>query len=167
LQDGASDESPDDGDLEDEQEDPGEELETFMAAWRAKKKTNDHRLSRGFAPKGAGKSAPSSGSASKTSESPSSLGLEARKASSRCADCKQLGHWKGDPECPNVQKGKTPKFDKDKKRTEKKPNKVHWIGMVSLVEKASSEPAARILSIVKRPDADEVRVIFLAERMRT
>ena len=84
-----------------------------------KKKTNDHRLSRGFAPKGAGKSSPAPGSPSKSSES-SSSGLEARMASSRCADCKQLGHWKGDPECPNVEKGKTPKFDKEKKRPEKK-----------------------------------------------
>ena len=39
--------------------------------------------------------------------------------------------------------------------------------MVSLAEKAASEPAARILSIVKRPDADEVRASFLTERMRT
>ena len=54
LQAGGSEESLDDGDQEDEQGNQGEELETFMAAWRAKKKTNDHRLSRGFAPKGAG-----------------------------------------------------------------------------------------------------------------
>ena len=66
LQDGGSDESPDDGDPEEEQDEPGEELATFMAAWRTKKKTNDHRLSRGFAPKGAGKSVPNPGSPSRT-----------------------------------------------------------------------------------------------------
>ena len=156
--------SPDDGDQEDEPEDQGEELET-LAAWRAKKKTNDHRLSRGFAPKGAGKPAPTPGSPSRSAES-SSSGLEARKASSRCADCKQLGHWKGDPECPKVQKGKTPKFDKDKKRPEKRPRKEHWIGMVSLTEKYTPGPSVKVLNIAKRPDADEVRVIFLTERMQ-
>ena len=114
LQDGGqSEDTQEDGDQENDQEELGGEefLETFMAAWRAKKKTNEHRLSRGFAPKGAGKSTSVPSSPSKGGDS-STSSLEARKASSRCAECKQIGHWKGDPECPNVQKGKTPKFDK-------------------------------------------------------
>ena len=58
LQDGGlSEDTQEDGDLENEQEEPGGEefMETFVAAWRAKKKTNEHRLSRGFAPKGSWK----------------------------------------------------------------------------------------------------------------
>ena len=41
--------------------------------------------------------------------------MDDRKKNSTCADCKQKGHWKGDPECPKVQSGETKPFKKKEK----------------------------------------------------
>jgi hypothetical protein len=154
------DEDGEEDEMEDAEED--EFLETFMAAWRAKKKTSEHRLSRGFTnPKGKGKSSTGSGSSSKNGDAPSTATTsDTRKASSRCAECKQLGHWKGDPECPNVKQGKTPRY-KEKPKVDKKPNAVHWIAMVNIEDKR----LARIVDETTTSDADTVRVRFASNRM--
>ena len=76
-----------------------------------------------------------------------------------------MGHWKGDPECPRVQQGKTRKFEKAKALTPS--NKVHWIGVVSPVP----EEAATIVSVAKCKGTrwgtrkEEVRTPFLTQRM--
>eukprot|EP00971_Amphidinium_carterae_P169045 3348694-Amphidinium_carterae.1 len=31
-----------------------------------------------------------------------------KKKTTRCADCKELGHWRGDPECKMVRAGQVP-----------------------------------------------------------
>ena len=140
-------------------------LETFMAAWQAKKRTAQHRLQRGFSgPKVAMKSS-EAGATPKSDASHSTKELDARKATSRCADCKQMGHWKGDPECPRVQQGKTRKFEKPKALIAS--NKVHWFGVVSPV----LEEAATIVSVAKCKGTrwgtmkEEVRIQFLTHRM--
>ena len=83
--------------------------EAFLAGWRAKQKTAHQRKARGFTP--ARRSAPS-GDGGKDNRNR----LDARKASSRCADCKQLGHWKGDPQCPLVKSGKVKPFTAPKNK---------------------------------------------------
>lgn len=45
------------------------------------------------------------------------------KKSSTCSSCGMKGHWKGDPECPNVKSGKDP--------LHKKTNAVHFTFMVN------------------------------------
>ena len=69
--------------------------EAFQAGWKAKAKVNIKKKARGFKPSSSGSSP---GGATKS--------LAARKRSSTCASCGAMGHWKGDPECPNVRSGK-------------------------------------------------------------
>ncbi len=86
-----------------DQEDQGEEepedeefLETFMAAWRAKKKTNEKRLRRGFgSPTARNRPSGPPSSPSKSEKSDASSLADPRKAASQCADCKQLEHLEG------------------------------------------------------------------------
>jgi hypothetical protein len=44
-----------------------------------------------------------------------------RKKTSRCSDCGQLGHWKGDAECPKVKSGQTPMHKKA----------INWVGVLT------------------------------------
>ena len=69
--------------------------EAFQAGWRAKTKVNTKKKTRGFKQPG------STSSPSSTSKS-----LAAKKRHSTCASCGSVGHWKGDPECPNVRSGR-------------------------------------------------------------
>ena len=87
------DEEFSDGELEED-----ELREVFTAGWRAKQKTAEIRKNRGW--KSGGKSAGKGGGKGQTTDE--------RKKVSRCSSCDQVGHWKGDPECPNVQSGKDP-----------------------------------------------------------
>ena len=139
-----------------------------MVAWQAKKRTAQHRLQRGFSgPKVAMKSS-EAGATPKSDKGDAShitKELDARKATSRCADCTQMGHWKGDPEYPRVQQGKARKFEKPKAPVVS--NKVHWIGVVSPVP----EEAATIVSVAKCKGTcwgtrkEEVHIQFLTQRM--
>jgi hypothetical protein len=43
-----------------------------------------------------------------TEHSKPPAGADPRKKTSRCSDCGQVGHWKGDAECPKVKNGQTP-----------------------------------------------------------
>ena len=73
VQDGRSDEDTPEDDEEEKQDD--ESLETFMAAWRAKKKTNKVRLQRGVTtPKSAKPTSSASGSSKSGRSEPASGG---------------------------------------------------------------------------------------------
>ena len=75
--------------------------DAYAAGWKAKQKAADTRKSRGYhQPKRSG----SSKGRGKGKDRP----LDDRKKKSKCASCKQFGHWHGDPECPNVRNGKDP-----------------------------------------------------------
>ena len=162
------------------EDEPDEEfLEAFMAAWSAKKKTTQHRLSRGFGAtkgKGQGKSARPSSASVKSEKTDSSSQVDPRKAASRCADCKQLGHWKGDPECPRVKDGKTPWYEKTGggKTDKKPPHKIHWIGAVSSrgTQEVVTPPSAEIVSLRRNvgrsasgKSVDNVELRFSSKRM--
>ncbi len=101
--------------------------------------------------------------------------VDARKAASRCADCKQLGHWTGDPECSRVKEGKTPRCEKTGggKTDKKQPFKIHWIGAVSsgTLEEATL-PSAEVVSLRRNIGCsasgrvlDNVEVRFSSKKM--
>ena len=118
-----SDEGGEDQELggEGDQDPDGVILEAFLAGWKAKNKTAEARKKRGFV------RAPRDTRTEAASEEKGSV--DPRKAASRCADCRQLGHWRGDPECSKVKSGEVPKFEK--KPPVKKLHVVNWMGMVS------------------------------------
>jgi hypothetical protein len=162
------------------EDEPDEEfLEAFMAAWSAKKKTTQHRLSRGFVAtkgKGQSKSARPSSASVKSEKTDSCSQVDPRKAASRCADCKQLGHWKGDPECPRVKDGKTPRYEKTGggKTDKKPPHKIHWIGAVSSrgTQEVVTPPSAEIVSLRRNvgrsasgKTVDNVELRFSSKRL--
>ena len=122
--------------------------EAFLAGWRAKKKTSDQRKQRGFL------GAPRSDRVESSQSSPGRA--DARKTNSRCADCKGLGHWRGDPECPLVQSGQVPKFEKPVK----KAHYVRWLGMVSKVEPVRVVKAEHV-----REDLWHVHVGFIHKKL--
>jgi hypothetical protein len=108
--------------LEDEQEVPEDEenasedefsemvdeqdiSQAFLAGWKAKKQVAEGKKARGFsnpAGKGKGKSSKGRGKGQPVKN------LEDRKKITRCADCQQVGHWRGDEACPKVKEGKVP-----------------------------------------------------------
>ena len=73
----------------------------------------------------------------------SRLPVDPREASSRCADCKQLGHWRGDAERPKVKSGEVPKCDK---KPDKQLYSVHWIRVVHEPARVSVRARARATS---------------------
>ncbi len=54
----------------------------------------------------------------------------------------------------------------DKQKADKKPEGVHWIGVVDPAEKYVPGLSAKILEIVKQHGHDKARVIFVTKRMR-
>ena len=73
-----------------------------MAAWRTKK-TTPHRAQRGFNNSQSTSRIPMTSATPKSDNSDvstSSNAVDAKKASNRYAERNQIGHWKGDPECP-------------------------------------------------------------------
>ena len=96
-----------------------EASEAFMAGWKAKSQMADKKKRRGFEPVLERKTFPGGQSMSRQD-------VDAKKAKSRCVDCGQLGHWKGDAVCPKVKEGKTPEF----KPPERKPKAINWVGML-------------------------------------
>ena len=89
-------------DEEGEWEDDQELREAYAAGWRAKQKSAEAKKARGYSD---GKSR---GKGKKGGRFTEYRTKDQRKAKSRCASCKQLGHWHGDPECPNVKNGTDP-----------------------------------------------------------
>ena len=83
-----------------------EVLEAFVAGWRAKQQTAGMRKKRGFAPKP--KNSSTNSSTARIPEPPPNDTVDQRKARIRCAACKKIGHWLGDPECPKVNDGTAP-----------------------------------------------------------
>ena len=139
----------DDDDPEDVQELTEQEAkEAFLAGWRAKKKTSDQRKQRGFL------GVPRSDRTELSQSCPGKL--DVRKTNSRCADCKGLGHWRGDPECPLVQAGQVPKFEKPVK----KAHYVRWLGMVNKVEPVRVVKAEHV-----REDLWHVYVGFIHKKL--
>ena len=75
-----------------------EELkEAWAAGWKAKSQQNEKKRYRGW--KGGGKG--SGGGKPRANATP-----DKRKVHSTCSSCGEVGHWKGDPQCRNVQSGK-------------------------------------------------------------
>ena len=111
------------GDLESEEELP-DVYEAFQAGWKAKAKVNFKKKARGYRTQ---PSAPSAGSPTKS--------LAAKKKASTCASCGGRGHWKGDPECPNVMSGRDPLHKPGGTPAANEVNFVNYTFMVSsLVE---------------------------------
>ncbi|CAE7864387.1 TY1B-PL [Symbiodinium microadriaticum] len=111
------------GDLESEEELP-DVYEAFQAGWKAKAKVNFKKKARGYRTQ---PSAPSTGSPTKS--------LAAKKRASTCASCGGRGHWKGDPECPNVMSGRDPLHKPGGTPAANEVNFVNYTFMVSsLVE---------------------------------
>ena len=155
---GEHDEEDNDGNEDDDPDDvqeltEQEAKEAFLAGWRAKKKTSDQRKQRGFL------GAPRSDRAEPSQFSPGRV--DARKTNSRCADCKGLGHWRGDPECPLVKSGQVPKFEKPVK----KAHYVRWLGVVSKVEQSFDEPVRVVKAEHVREDMWHVHVVFSHKRL--
>ena len=96
------DEQEDDDELSEGELEEDELREVFTAGWRAKQRTAEIRKNRGWK-SGGGKSSGKGGGKQGSGQS-----TDERKKLSRCSSCDQVGHWKGDPECPNVQSGKDP-----------------------------------------------------------
>ena len=84
-------------DQEYEEESLGEEelKEAWAAGWKAKSQQNEKKKYRGW--KGSGK-----GSSNTTG---SGAAPDKRKTNSTCSSCGEVGHWKGDAQCRNVQNG--------------------------------------------------------------
>ncbi len=101
-------------DREGDQQDPDATVyKVFMAGWKAKKKTGEVQKKLGFV-RGAREVRTETSFDTKSTVDP-------RKAASKCAVCKQIGHWRGDTEFPKVKSGEAPMF-------EKKPvKKLHYV----------------------------------------
>ena len=105
----------------------------FLAGWKAKNKTAETRKKRGFVRP--------AGETRTDSSSEVMPPLDLRKASSRCKDCRSQERWSGDLECPMVQSGEVPNFEK---KPVKKAHVVNWLGVVQKVE-----PPSELVRIVR------------------
>ena len=120
LQQGPNDECEDEEGTEDEDPDSitSEQLkEAYAAGWKAKDQINAKRRGRSFSQSGA------------TSSRGPKKGPDPRKAATTCSSCGQLGHWKGDPQCPNVQTGVDKPFQPKKDGSAGK-GKIHYVNYV-------------------------------------
>ena len=108
---------------------PEEIREAFAAGWKAKAKTAGNRKARGWAqPSGA---RPGGGSSARTSSTAGSAkSLADKKKSSTCSSCGQRGHWRGDPQCPNVVSGRDPLHRKPEATGPKEVNFTNFTFMV-------------------------------------
>ncbi len=82
--------------------------EAYAAGWKAKQQSAAQRKARGYSkpPGKGGKSG--KGKTKKGDRGADHRTPDERKKSSKCSSCQQRGHWRGDPECPNVQNGTDP-----------------------------------------------------------
>ena len=79
--------------------------EAYAAGWTAKALSAGIRKGRGYTKggsKGGGKKRPLDRRT-----------VEDRKKYSACSSCGQMGHWRGDPQCPKVQRGEDPPREKN------------------------------------------------------
>lgn len=103
-----------DGEGEESEDGEDEFLEAYTAGWKAKAKLGDKKKARGWRPK------------TSTSTPATSGSLAQKKQASTCASCGQRGHWKGDPQCPNVANGKDKPHVPRGKENENGVNAVHY-----------------------------------------
>ena len=125
----------DEGLDEDDPEEMEEQImEAYAAGWKAKTKMNEKRKGRGWS-QGSNRSSPGI---------PPSVAQ--KKQASHCASCGQKGHWRGDPQCPNVVSGKDRPHQK-KTVTSNPPsggNAIHFTYAVTTVKKKTrTEEVAR------------------------
>eukprot|EP00439_Symbiodinium_sp_Y106_P039992 s2027_g4.t2 len=115
---------PDAGLDQDSQEET-DVFEAFQAGWKAKMKAGEKRKARGYrvVPAGSAKS----GVASSGGKS-----LALKKKSSTCASCGGKGHWRGDPECPNVQNGQDA-LHRPASSTSHSANEVNFVNFTFMV----------------------------------
>ena len=107
-----------------------EATQAFVTHWKAKNKLADKRKKRGFI-------SPASQSSKLNLKDASS---PPDKTESKCADCKQKGHWKGDKICPKVQAGLTPEYvpkEKQDRKKKKPPETNHMVHPVNAVKPAT------------------------------
>jgi hypothetical protein len=71
----------------------------------------------------------------------------------------------GDPECPNVKRGKTPRY-KEKPKGDKRPKPIHWIGTVQHLG-GPDKCLAWIVDENTTKDRDYMRVRFASNPMVT
>ena len=116
-----------DGDQEEVQE---ELREAYTAGWKAKARMNDKKKSRGW-----------SAGSSQSTLPPS---VAQKKQASHCASCGQKGHWRGDPQCPNVLSGKDKPHVKKTGSTGPPPsNTVHFTYAVTTMKKTKTTEEKR------------------------
>ena len=111
VQDEGQAEEPEESD-EDSEASSGLELnlkEAWAAGWRAKNKVAAQKKARQW-------SKPQSGEKGAGKKKPIPAASDPRKKGCVCSSCGKTGHWKGDPECENVQSGKDPMHKPDKPR---------------------------------------------------
>ena len=179
---------PDDEEIGEDTETEETLTEAFLAGWRAKQKTASLRTRRGFVPpktrptaNGSEPDARSQRAQSLASKDDQKKNIDPRKAKSRCAGCKQLGHWKGDPQCPEVQAGRQPPF-KPAERTGNTPGAnsarpartygpvLNWVGMVGTIaddDKDKTDDMIEIIGVTRnyRKDTHLVRLDFRDPQM--
>ena len=116
---------PDAGLDQDSQEET-DVFEAFQAGWKAKMKAGEKRKARGYrvVPAGSAKSGVASSGGK-------SLALK-KKKSSTCASCGGKGHWRGDPECPNVQNGQDA-LHRPASSTSHSANEVNFVNFTFMV----------------------------------
>ena len=95
----------DEADVDDELE--REESEALAAFLSAKQRLNKAKRLNQRGSNGGGRGGGGGGRGS-GSQRPSQQDIKDRKSKSRCSDCRQYGHWHGDPECPKVKSGEVP-----------------------------------------------------------
>ena len=83
--------------------------EAWAAGWRAKNKIAAQKKARQW-------SKPPSGEKGAGKRKPTPAASDPRKKGCICSSRGETGHWKGDPECKNVQSGKDPMHKPDKPR---------------------------------------------------
>ena len=133
---------------------PEELREAYAAGWRAKDQINAKKRGRSFGGGG--------GPPARSKERAAGTGQDARKASTTCASCGQLGHWKGDPQCPHVQNGTDRPFQPKSKDPPKQRTQ-----FVNFVKQPQPEGVASVLQDQVKTNGlsvHEVNFTFMATR---
>ena len=93
--------------------------EAYAAGWSAKAQSAGLRKGRGYT-KGSSKGAGKSGGKKRPLDKRT---IEDRKKYSTCSSCGQMGHWRGDAQCPKVQRGE----DQLREKSEVHLNETHVV----------------------------------------
>ncbi|CAE7928562.1 RE1, partial [Symbiodinium sp. KB8] len=114
-----------------------EVCEAFAAGWKAKAKTAGTRKARGWTQGG---SRTTSSTSSRPPSSSMARSVADKKKSSTCSSCGVRGHWRGDPQCPNVLSGRDPPH-----RKPDVPNKgVNFVNYTFMVGGAGADPGSSV-----------------------